>query len=230
LGDNVTVVAIETATSACAMALRTSDGVERELIVADERHHNEALTPGLRDLLAAAHVAAQDIDRVVVDRGPGLFTGLRVGLATAVGLALGANAELVGVTSLEVLAHGARSAGVRGALLCAVDARRGEIFVQSFHLDEGVAALDQPSVALPHAVVGAWRTSSLPVTFTGDGIARYDADFRQVRAGAFFEQLVPSPLEALRLGATRPAQREVSPLYLRDADAVANFSTRERHP
>ncbi len=224
------VVAIETATPACAMALRTSEGVERSLVVADERHHTEALTPGLQGLLAGAHLAARDIDRVVVDRGPGLFTGLRVGLATAVGLALGADAELVGVTSLEVLAHGARTAGVRGVLLCCVDARRGEIFVQSFDLDDDVVTLDEPSVALPLAVVAAWSAKATPVTLTGDGVARYDATFRELPTGQIFEQLVPPPLEALRLGLTRPADRDVTPLYLREADAVANFSTRERRP
>ncbi|MFZ0767684.1 MAG: tRNA (adenosine(37)-N6)-threonylcarbamoyltransferase complex dimerization subunit type 1 TsaB [Acidimicrobiales bacterium] len=224
------VIAIETATPACAVALRTANGVERSLIVADERHHTEALTPGIRELLSQADLSARAIDRVVVDRGPGLFTGLRVGLATAVGLALGANAELVGVTSLEVLAHGAWSGDVRGLLLCAVDARRGEIFVQSFELDDGVVALDQPSVALPDSVIEAWAERDEPVTFSGDGVVRYEAEFRAVRSGAFFEQRIPSPLEALRLGAERPVEDEMVPLYLREADAVANFSTRERLP
>lgn len=196
------IVAIETATPACAMALRTSHGVERSLVISDERHHTEALTPGLRELLRDAHLAAKNIDRVVVDRGPGLFTGLRVGLATAVGLALGANCELVGVTSLEVLAHGARSAGVGGVLLCAVDARRGEIFVQSFNLENGVVALDEPAVALPQTVLDTWSNAT-PLTLTGDGIARYQAAFRSLPAATVYEQLVPSPIEALRLGATR---------------------------
>jgi tRNA threonylcarbamoyladenosine biosynthesis protein TsaB len=230
VGGGVNIVAIETATSACAMALRTSDGAERSLTVADERHHTEALTPGLQELLSDARLRAQDIDRVVVDRGPGLFTGLRVGLATAIGLALGANAELVGVTSLEVLAHGAKSAGVRGVVLCAVDARRGEIFVQSFNLDDEVVALDEPFVSAPQLVIDAWSERSTPVTMTGDGIARYHAAFRAMSMGTFFDQLLPSPMEALRLGATRSAEDEVTPLYLREADAVANFSTRERLP
>jgi tRNA threonylcarbamoyladenosine biosynthesis protein TsaB len=225
----VNIIAIETATPACAMALRTSNGTERSLIVADERHHTEALTPGLRELLNDEKLVAKDIDRVVVDRGPGLFTGLRVGLATAVGLALGANAELVGVTSLEVLAHGAQTAGVRGVVLCAVDARRGELFVQSFALDDGVDALDDPSVSRPEDVVAVWSKRSA-TTFTGDGVARYGEAFQKVPDGSFFEQLVPPPLEGLRLGAGRPVEDEVTPLYLREADAVANFSTRERLP
>lgn len=229
MGGRVNVVAIETATPACAMALRTSDGVERSLVVADERHHTEALTPGLQELLREGDVEARDIDRVVVDRGPGLFTGLRVGLATAVGLALGANAELVGVTSLEVLAHGARSAGVRGVVLCAVDARRGELFVQSFQLDDDVTDLDAPSVSRPEDVMTTWATRA-PITLTGDGVVRYRDVFQSLPGASWFEQLVPSPLEALRLGATRGADGDVTPLYLREADAIANFSTRERLP
>jgi tRNA A37 threonylcarbamoyladenosine modification protein TsaB len=115
-------------------------------------------------------------------------------------------------------------------VLCAVDARRGEIFVQSFNLDEGVVALDEPFVSVPQLVIDAWSKRSTPVTLTGDGVARYAVAFREVPADTFFEQLVPSPLEALRLGATRTAEDEVTPLYLREADAVANFSTRGRLP
>jgi len=94
----VNVLAIETATPACATALRTNEGEELVLVVDDERHHTEALTPGIRDLLVRADITPKAIDRVVVDRGPGLFTGLRVGIATAIGFALGASADLVGVT------------------------------------------------------------------------------------------------------------------------------------
>jgi tRNA threonylcarbamoyladenosine biosynthesis protein TsaB len=222
------ILAIETATPACAMALRTSDGVERSIVVDDERHHTEALTPGIRDLLLDVGLRARDIDRVVVDHGPGLFTGLRVGIATAIGFALGANADLVGVTSLELLAHGAHSAGVRGTLLAAVDGRRGELFVQTFLLSDEVTAPDKPSVSVPKSVADAWTLSGEAVTFTGDGVARYADDFQRVTRASIFSQLVPPPLEALRLGVLRAPQSEIVPMYLREADAVANFSTRER--
>ena len=222
------ILAIETATPACAVALRTSDGVERAVVVDDERHHTEALTPGIERLLLDAGLAARDLDVIVVDRGPGLFTGLRVGVATAVGLALGAGAQLVAVTSLEVLAAGAFSAGVRGTLVCAVDARRGELFAQGFELAAGVRHLSDATVTVPEALVATWEASGLAVTFSGDGADRYEAALREVRSASFYEQRVPSPIEALRLGATREPGGDVVPLYLREADAVANFSTRER--
>jgi tRNA threonylcarbamoyladenosine biosynthesis protein TsaB len=228
VGGVVNILAIETATPACAVALRTRDGVERALIVDRERHHTEALAPGVDRLLREAGIAAKSIDRVVVDRGPGLFTGLRVGLATALGLALGASADLVAVTSLEVLALGAFSAGVRGRLVCVVDARRGELFTQSFALEDAVRALDEATVSAAGALVATWAADEGAVTFSGDGAARYAAALGEVATASFFDQLVPSPLEAIHLGATREPVTEVVPLYLREADAVANFSTRER--
>ncbi len=224
------LLAIETATVACAVAIRTTSGDERALVVDDERHHTEALTPGIRDLLLAAHLSAREIDRVVVDRGPGLFTGLRVGVATAIGLVLAADAELVGVTSLELLAHGAHSAGVRGTLVAAVDGRRGELFAQTFFLDAAARPVDEPIVTTPSKVVGDWSRRGEFVTFTGDGVARYEAQFRVVATGAFFDQRVPPVLEALRLGAQREPEAVIVPLYLREADAVANFATRDVRP
>jgi tRNA threonylcarbamoyladenosine biosynthesis protein TsaB len=226
----VNILAIETATPACAMGVRTSTGEEFALVVDDERHHTEALTPGIRDLLYKVGVSAASIDRVVVDRGPGLYTGLRVGIATAVGFAVGGGAELVGVTSLEVLAHGAFAAGVRGALVSVVDGRRAEVFVQTFLLDTAVWAMSEPKVALPDEVALEWTQRDDEVTFTGDGAARYAEELHAVLKGSFFEQRVPPPLAALALGAGRAPDAGIVPLYLREADAVANFTTRTRSP
>ena len=222
------VLAIETATAACALGLRTSEGVEFAWVVDDDRHHTETLTVSITRLLAEANVAVRDLQRIVVDRGPGLFTGLRVGLATALGLSEAVGCALVGVTSLELLATGAHEVGVRGTLVCAVDARRGEVFTQTFALEDGVLALSQAAVALPRDVVIEWATNGAPVTFTGDGVERYRRDFAGVPHGTLETQLVPSVVAALKIGLTRESVAHVVPMYLREADAVANFSTRQR--
>jgi len=224
----VNVLAIETATPACATALRTNEGEELVLVVDDERHHTEALTPGIRDLLVRADITPKAIDRVVVDRGPGLFTGLRVGIATAIGLAQALGIELVGVTSLEMLAGGTFDAGVRGTVVACVDGRRGEIFTQTFALDAAVTAIDHPRVATANSVATTWTSDAGPVTFTGDGVERYLAIFQNVADGVLFTQEVPSLHAALDIGASREADEVLVPLYLREADAVANFTTRQR--
>lgn len=221
------VLAIETATPACAVGLATADR-EITAVLDDARHHTESLVPGLAEVLARAGLTARDVDRVVVDRGPGLFTGLRVGVATALGLCLATGAELVGVTSLELLAQGARRAGVRGALVACVDGRRGEVFVQAFDLDDEVRARDEPAVATPAAVAERWAGRG--VTLTGDGVTRYEEVLLRSEGVVVFDQRVPPPREALALGATRAPSATLTPLYLREADAVANFATRTRRP
>jgi tRNA threonylcarbamoyladenosine biosynthesis protein TsaB len=229
--DAVNVLVIETATRACAVALAVGDGDPVTALLDEERRHTEVLVEGIATLLASAGLRASDLDRVVVDRGPGLFTGLRVGVATANALAQAVGCELVAVSSLELLARGAHARGARGTLVSCVDARRGEVFVQTFALgDDAVDARGEPVVARPRAVAIEWATNGAPVTFTGDGVARYREDLGAVPQGVIVEQVVPPPASGVALAATRESVDAVRPLYLRDADAVANFTTRDGPP
>ena len=223
----VNILAIETATPVCAIGLRSAtDEVVR--VLDNDRRHTEVLAAGVSQLLDELALSARDIDRVVVDVGPGLFTGLRVGIATAIGLAEGLGCGLVGVTSLELLAHAAHERGVRGTVLGAVDGRRGEVFVQSFELGEDVRAFAEPAVRVARDVVIEWATNGAAVTFIGDGVQRYLPDFNAVANATVIDESVPSLHAALELGARRDVTPAIAPLYLREADAVANFSTRTR--
>jgi tRNA threonylcarbamoyladenosine biosynthesis protein TsaB len=224
----VNLLAIETATQACCVGVRTTSGVEIARVVDESRQHTETLTLGMGTLIREAGLLPRDIDRVVVDRGPGLFTGLRVGIATANAFAQGLGCSMVAVTSLELLAHGAHEAGVRGTLVSAVDGRRGDVFVQMFELGDGVVQRSQPEVATPQDVAAQWRAKGAAVTFTGDGIERYKDVFGAVANTSIYTQMVPSMHAALWLGEHATPQLTVEPMYLREADAVANFATRER--
>lgn len=221
MGRAVIALMIETATPACAVGLEV-DGEVSEVVLDRERRHTEVLASGVAEALAAAGVAPRDIERVVVDRGPGLYTGLRVGIATALGLALATGADLVGVTSLEVLAAGAARTTSEGEFVALVDGRRGEVFAQRFVLSP-IASLDEPRVVRPEAL--AAELVARPATLGGDGAARYREHF----AGLVqLDLVVPPPSVALELARSRPAVETVAPLYLREADAVANFTTRIR--
>ena len=221
------ILAIETATPVCAIGLRSANS-EVVRVLDEDRRHTEVLAAGVAMLLEESGLRARDLDRVVVDVGPGLFTGLRVGIATAIGLAEGVGCASVEVTSLELLAHGAHGRGARGRLVSCVDGRRGEIFVQSFELSDAVLALDAPVVRTARDVVIEWATNGVGVTFTGDGVQRYVKDFSAVPNGTILDETVPSLKAALELGAHRAPSSTITPVYLREADAVANFSTRSR--
>lgn len=216
------VLAIETATVACAVGVRdTATGAETVRVLDRERRHTEALTAGMRVILGDSGLGVRDLDRVVVDRGPGLFTGLRVGIAAAQALADALGIALAGVTSLDALAHGARTVGVDGDVLALVDARRGEVFAQRFTVR---GAVDEPRVMRPDDVARELLTS--PATVAGDGALRYVDLLGPVARDVLALDLPPIGA-LLDLGvAAKPGP--VAPLYLRAPDAVAHFATRDR--
>jgi len=220
------VLIIETATTTCGVGLLV-DGVADVAVVDRDRNHTEFLTDGIQAMLASHSLTPRDLDRVAVDRGPGLYTGLRVGIATAIGLAHGVGIDLVGVSSLDMLARGAFDSGVRGEFVALVDGRRGEVFAQHFVLSDKITAFAEPIVATPEEVVSRIRTLE-SVTLWGDGVSRYEAQFETL-GNATLRGLEIPPLEAgLWLGAEAEPSDAVIPLYMRDPDAVANFTTREQ--
>jgi tRNA threonylcarbamoyladenosine biosynthesis protein TsaB len=227
------MVAIETATETVGVAVRTAAGVQAELTLSGRRRHVETLTPALEHLLAQLDLVPHDLGVVGVDVGPGLFTGLRVGVAAAKGLAQALGIGVVGATSLDILTAGAAAAGLRGLVLACVDARRGEVFATVHEVDVAGAV---PGVRLP---VGLFAPQDLvaaldefageTVHAVGDGALRY-ADVLRVdpeAPGLAF----PPPAALLDLVRARIDGGEppvdpaaVVPLYMRQADATSNFA------
>lgn len=134
------VLGFDTSTPVTAVGLRAPGGrtlQARDDPAADERPgHATRLLPLAADLLEQAGLAWSAIERIAVGVGPGGFTGLRVGVASARGLAQSLGAELVGVSSLRALAHGAMQQETTGPILAVIDARRGEVFAAAYRGDE----------------------------------------------------------------------------------------------
>lgn len=127
------LLAIETATSVCSVALWQDGEVTVELTLNRPRAHAENLVPMLSDALRYGGLKASDVDVLAVSAGPGSYTGLRIGVSTAKGLAAAVDAKLVAVPSLEALAFGSRYALSEGdVMVAAFDARRDEVFAAAF--------------------------------------------------------------------------------------------------
>ena len=126
-GVTMLVLGVESASDQCGCALATDGGVVAEARLALPRRHAEALAPQMRFVCEQAGVALGDVDVVAVDCGPGLYTGLRAGIATAKAAAAALGVRVVPVGSLEALAFGARPRP-GDTVLSALDARRGEVF------------------------------------------------------------------------------------------------------
>jgi tRNA threonylcarbamoyladenosine biosynthesis protein TsaB len=235
------VVAFETATETVGVAVRTAAGVQAELTLTGRRRHVETLTPGLEHLLAQVGLKPPDLNVVAVDLGPGLFTGLRVGVAAAKGLAQSLGIGVVGASSLDILAAGAADAGHRGLVLSCVDARRGEVFAAVHHVESRRTTTERMAPGLFSPATLAEALGGLlhhaPVLAVGDGAARYAKVLGavpgvEIRAPALS---FPPPAALLHLALTRLDAGEppadpgcIVPLYMREADAKSNFARAER--
>lgn len=192
-----------------------------EVEVPTERRHAEEISPRLTELLGEAGLGLADLTRLVIDIGPGRFTGLRVGLATVRALGFALDIPVTGLTSLEVLAAGAERQpdGGAGPVTAVIDARRSEVFQQPF---AGGEPLAPPSVGPPAELATAAAGPAV-----GDGADRY----AELYAAAGVEVVAgvhPRAATMLALAADRPAVpgTGVHPLYLRDPDATPNIRTR----
>lgn len=232
----VHMVAFETATETVGVAVRTIEGLQAELSLTGRRRHVETLTPALEHLLSQVGIEARDIGVVAVDLGPGLFTGLRVGVSAAKGLAQALGIGVIGLTSLDILTAAAASAGLGGRILSAVDARRGEVFASLGIVDPSGAVVEQGPVQLLTPDDLAARLSALsgePVVAVGDGAQRYAEQLEAVPGVRCVRPALawPPPATLLALAAARLAQgetpveaRQIVPLYMREADARSNFT------
>lgn len=238
-------LAFDTATERCALALGrwTPEGLD-VLVEADFDAPRAALgrlLPAIRDLLVAEGLTPGDLAEVVVGRGPGSFTGVRIGVATAKGLAHGLGTPLYGVGTLDAIAWACATAGHEGVLGVVGDAMRGEVYPALFELRAGRAhRMTSDRVERPSDVVAEWSTLGCPLLLAGGGIARYRTSFDtlcEMTFATFVSQELWRPggaglLAAHAFAVERGETGDVSPehllpIYTRLSDAEENERVRE---
>ena len=214
------LLAIDTCMAACSAAVLTGEGAGAKLTGAFEtpvRGHAELIMPMVVRVMENAGCAFDELSHIAVTVGPGSFSGVRVGVAAARGLALATDAQTIGMTSLAVMAQGARRLLERRddpAIAVAHDARREQVYFGRF--DAAGEALGE--VALLDAQEAAKRLAS------GDLVVGSGAHEVTAAGGGAHEPLLPellpeaADLARLAVGTT-PAKKGVSPLYLRAPDA-----------
>ncbi|MBT6883194.1 MAG: tRNA (adenosine(37)-N6)-threonylcarbamoyltransferase complex dimerization subunit type 1 TsaB [Rhodospirillaceae bacterium] len=218
------ILALDTATNACSAAFSVDGTVQaarHELMV---RGHAERLMPMIAEVMAEAGAEPDTLDLIAVTVGPGAFTGLRVGLAAARGLALAGGIPAFGMTTTEVLAAGV--AGPWNGLVVALESKREDLFVQVF--DANGIRLSDPVALVPAALVdfvGETSADNRLLALAGDGAAR--AGDVLAAAGFEIDQRGPDYPDARCLAALaetgwQPGQplAAPAPLYLRPPDAV----------
>lgn len=221
------LLALDTATEACSAAVVARDAVLAHRFERLQRGHAERLMPMVEAVMAEAGLDYHVLCAMAATVGPGSFTGVRVGLAVARGLALAAAVPLIGVTTLEALAAAVSPAEAAGQrILCALDAMRGQVYAQWF--DAAGVALTQPMATTAEAAAKALGTSQGLVVGSGaDAVFRAlgaaSPGLRRSRAPEWPDAATVGRLVWLRAertgGIERLATASVPPLYLREAGA-----------
>lgn len=218
----MTIVGFDTSTAATSACVLRADGEQFEHVPAPARlrgppGHSRELLPAVEDLMGRAVIGWGDVDAVAVGVGPGGFTGLRIGVATARALATAAHLPVHPVSSLAALA-----AGIDEPLaLPLIDARRGELFAALFEHGEQVV---EPFAARPEALLDRVGRELAGAVAAGDGSLKFReileaAGVRVPPDGSGLH--VVRALHVCRLAARVPAERPeaVLPTYIRDPDA-----------
>ena len=218
------ILALDTATSACSVAIRIDGKTVSSELEPMTRGQSEVLMPMLVGVLEQAKLRVRDVDLIAVTRGPGAFTGLRVGLATARGLALASGVACCGITTTEAIADAAYdSKDSKKTVLVALDSRRADIYVQVFEgknslmsqpravgLDRLQNLIDDLGLVRRAEVVGDAKDRAMKF-LKGDFIKSSATEITDAR-------FVASVAERIYLSGA--GLGDTSPLYLRPADAV----------
>ena len=238
------ILALETASSACAVAVVDGGNVLAEVALQVPRAHSTRLMPLIAQMLDDSGVAKADLDGIAVGIGPGSFTGLRIGLATAKGLAFGLGKPCAGVSTLKAMAYG--TGAQIGLVVPMLDAKRGEVFTAVYaagsqdpatwaelippshmHVDQLAEAIRSLREGLRHS----WQF----VTVCGDVAAKYAGALglgeasRLAPAGA----MLPRAWAVAELGAAALAAGQgldpdaLVPIYLRKSEAETLWEARK---
>jgi tRNA threonylcarbamoyladenosine biosynthesis protein TsaB len=221
------ILAFDTCFDACSACVARRDATGVEVLASAfeqfQAGHAERLVPMIESVMVQAGLDFADIDRIAVTIGPGSFTGTRIGVAAARGLALVVGAPVIGVSSLAVMAGvGERELGTRNAaedLIVAVDARRGEVYAQAFGKSAREAI--SPPLLLPiEEVVQLGSSPTLLIVGSGAAAVAAAAARGGRQATARLPDLLPhsTALAALAVDLA-PGDSPIAPLYLRPPDA-----------
>lgn len=231
------ILAFDTSTDMLACAVgRLAEGKIELLASSDHlcrRKANVELVTTCENTLAEAGLTMKDVDGVLVGRGPGSFTGVRIGIATAKGIACGTNLPLYGTSALDAVAWSMWKQGVRGKVAVAADAMRGEVYPGIYLLTDGGAqrTFESETVMKAAACAETWgaRDDRDELLVSGGGLTKHRAAFEAASLSHFADEMswLPTGEGLLLAWASADGQRRagngdpalVLPVYTRLSDA-----------
>ena len=223
------ILAVDTATTSCSVAIVDNTSLLSEFTLAKEETHSKHLMDMIKAALRMSGLNFSDLDGFAVTRGPGSFTGLRIGISTIKGLAVASEKPVVGVSSLETLAL---QVSYSRDLICPIlDARRGEVYFSRYRFLNGhLKKQTKERVAPPDQAVDDLNESCL---FVGNGAVVYkEMILEKMGEFASFAPLIQNTIRASTMAYLSMAKFEnndtddiekILPYYIRKSDAELNL-------
>jgi tRNA threonylcarbamoyladenosine biosynthesis protein TsaB len=218
---NAVILAIDAATEACSVALQINDQVISRFELCPQQH-SQRILPMVDEVLKEAGVTLSELDLLAFSSGPGSFTGVRIGVGVAQGLAFGADLPLVGISTLQIMAQGAIRTNNAKSVIAAIDARMSEIYTAEFTAVNGLACrVDKDIVVKPDDVV---YTLEGEIYAVGTGWKTYKGELTaKVPSVIHSEVLYPQAVDMLVLaeqalvdGLSVLKAEDAQPQYVRD--------------
>jgi len=237
----VLLLALDTATAQVSVAFGEAGAVLGSVQLVGGRRHAEQLAPAIDHLRRELGLDLRQVGVVAVGVGPGLFTGLRVGVTTAKTMAQALRVPVVGIPSLDLVAYPLRHSD--RLLVAVLDARRREVFAARYRaVPGGVQRVSDYAVWAPGELVADLAATTGPegpgILLAGDGVERFAGEFAELehaeRAGS--DHAAPSVAALVQLATARAEREEfvepaeLRPLYLRTSDAEINWERAEQAP
>lgn len=219
-------LALDTSTEACSVAL----ALDGQILALDEvcpQQHSKRILPMVQQLLADAGVSLHQLDGIIFGRGPGSFTGVRIGVSVAQGLAFGADLPVFGVSTLAAMAQAAAVQQNATEVIAAIDARMAEVYIAAYALDEaGLMQAITPEIAAKPAALPEVLTSlsfTSRVLGVGTGWQTYPQALQQLAPALIAEAILYPSAQFMLPFASRAWQQQLfvsaelaEPVYVRD--------------
>lgn len=216
------ILSIDTSSNICGIAVLEDANLLKEISQNNGLTHSETLMPIIKNTLEKLNIALKDIDLIICDKGPGSFTGIRIGVATAKAFSDSLDIKSVGISSLEALAYNVKNNGVICSL---IDAKNNNVYVGVFENIDGNYILRRNfSTENINDLLSEFKDTEYSITFVGDGAINY----KEIISSALPSKYIfteNNNLSAYNLGLAGLSHfnnedyTDLNPLYLRKPQA-----------
>jgi len=223
MSASLNILSLDSSTEACSIALLTAtDSIYQRFMLAP-REHTQKILPAIDDVVKEANLTLSNIDAIVYGQGPGSFTGVRITISIAQGLAFGLDKKMVGVSTLQAMAQQALNTQQSESVYAAIDARMGEVYFAHYVNQEGVMVLQAQEIVIkPEDLMNMSENIIKDSILVGTGWAAYPNLTSHFNECTLSDILYPDAVYMLAAGKAAVleglalAPELATPVYLRD--------------